>query len=222
MKIFCISDTHGLHGQIKVPLGIDMIIHAGDVGNAREAVRSHNEILDFIAWYQTLNIKYKIFIAGNHDSALELKDYVTIPNDLIYLNHESITIEAINIFGSPYTPTFGNWSFMRSPSKLDAYWQHIPEDTDILVTHGPPKGILDLSHNIKDELEYCGDKSLFNHVVRVNPKYHIFGHIHESKGCLNSGRRFIKDCDTEFINASCVTDGRFDLGLTSNGFTIEI
>lgn len=224
MKILAISDTHGYHKDIKDFDGIDMIIHAGDCSNVQSPSINMNEVTDFLNWYDDIPVKYKILIAGNHDTSIEAR--LISPSEhhksIIYLEHESVNIEGINIFGSPYTPRYGSWSFMRGRGKLDVLWQQIPNDTDILVTHGPPKGILDLSYNHQNILEYCGDKELLNHLYRVQPKHHIFGHIHEYKDCYNKGSRVIDSLPTQFHNVSCVTDRKFDLGCTSTGIKFEI
>ena len=222
LRILAISDTHGFHKDLKDFDGIDMIIHAGDFSNIRVPSLNENEARDFLEWYDSIPVKYKVLICGNHDTSVEAKlvnprDYKTIT----YLEHESVNIEGINIFGSPYTPQFGMWSFMKARGKLDPYWQQIPSNIDILVVHGPPKGILDLSYNREDILEYCGDKELYNHVLRVQPKHMIFGHIHDFQDCYNSGYKKIKDLKTVFHNVSCVTDRKFELGLTSKGQIID-
>ncbi len=224
MKILAISDTHGFHKDFKeIDFdGIDMIIHAGDESNNRNPIFNIQEAEDFLEWYDDIPVKYKIFIAGNHSTAIEKglinpRDYKTIT----YLEHESINIEGINIFGSPYTPTFGGWSFMKDRGKLAPIWQSVPTDTDIFIVHGPPKGILDLSYNRENILEYCGDKELYNEILRIQPKYMIFGHIHNFKDCYNSGSKKINGLKTSFHNVSCVTDAKFDLGLTSKGQIIN-
>ena len=224
LKILAISDTHGFHKEFKDLdfAGIDMVIHAGDFSNQKSPMFNQQESVDFLSWYNDIPVKHKVLICGNHDTSIEAK--LVNPKDfwnIRYLEHESINIEGINIFGSPYTPQFGNWSFMKARGKLDPYWQQIPENTDILVVHGPPKGILDLSYNREDVLEYCGDKELYNHVLRVQPKHMIFGHIHNFQDCYNSGSKTIKGLRTTFHNVSCVTDRKFDLGLTSKGQIIN-
>jgi len=222
MKILAISDLHSFHSQLKLPPDIQMIICAGDVSNPQNPAINANQVLDFLAWYESLPIKYKIFCAGNHDTSIyhkliDPRKYSTID----YLEHESIERGGINIFGSPWTPTYGSgWAWNKDRGKLDAYWKAIPENTDILVTHGPPKGILDLSHNYGDDLEYCGDQALFNHVERVKPSFHIFGHIHSNKVDMNSGTRTVSGMKTTFINASCCNDGDYS-GLTSHGTIFE-
>lgn len=223
MKIFAISDTHGLHEQLIIPDGIDMIIHAGDVSNYRDSDRNSNEVALFLNWYESLDIKHKILIAGNHDTSIERR--IMNPRDfksITYLEHESAEIDGIRFFGSPYTPTFNDWSFMKARHNMFELWEAIPQNTDVLITHGGPWGILDLSINHKNEYEVVGDKSLGKRVLIVNPMYHIFGHIHNCEEIKNAGTRTIGNRPTTYINASCVTDGQFKLGLTSNGHVFEI
>lgn len=179
MKILTISDTHTLHSMIPLDnlKDIDMIIHSGDSSNIYNPYVNEHEVRNFITWFHSLPVKHKIFVAGNHDTSIE-KRLITKDNfeacSINYLEHESITIDGINIFGSPYTPIYGNWSFMKHRSKLDEYWKEIPENTDILITHGPPKGIMDLAYSMDNQLEYCGDKSLLNHVIKELDTYQVW------------------------------------------------
>lgn len=221
MKIWGISDSHSLHRQLIEPEGIDLIIHAGDSTNYYGWIQNQPEFEDFFDWFYHLDIKWKVIIAGNHDAWATKKYNIDKVKEsgIIYLDHESVNIEGINIFGSPYTPTFGNWHFMKDRSKLDDYWKEIPINTDILVTHGPPQGILDLSRNRRNELEYCGDKSLLRHVNNIKPKFHQFGHIHDFEDCLNEGIRIRNDI--QFMNTSCVEDGKMGT-LKHNGIIYEI
>lgn len=225
MRIWGISDTHGCHGQLNIPIDIDMVIFAGDMSNYREKYKNYEECDNFLSWLEILDIKHKLVCAGNHDIAISHKmiNWDKYPS-IIYVEHDSIDIEGINIFMSPYTPSFGQgWVFNKDRTKLDAYWQQIPENTDIVVTHGPPKGILDISENRNGEIEYCGDKALLNHIDRVEPQYHIFGHIHNYKHHLNQGIRTITDLpSTTFMNVSCVEDGRWDKGPISHGQIFEL
>ena len=225
MKIWHISDTHTYHDLLKVPMAIDMVIHSGDCSNPRDPYNNEPEVREFIDWYKELSPKYKIYVAGNHDSSIE-KKLVTKKdfedNGIIYLENDYVTIEGIKIFGSPYTPNFGNWSFMRDRNKLDRFWHSaIHDDTDIVVTHGPPKGILDKSENRDHQLECCGDKSLLNKLLQVQPAYHLFGHIHNSGDIINAGMQKLSICDTFFSNGSVVTDRKFGK-LSSNGNILEI
>ena len=222
MRILAISDTHGFHDMFTNSDfdNIDMVIHAGDFSNSKIPVLNSVEALNFLEWYNDLPVKYKILISGNHETSIykKLVDPRVYKN-IIYLEHESVCIEGINIFGSPYTPIFHDWAFNVRRDKLHDYWTSIPENTDIVVTHGPPKGMLDLAYN-GNILEYCGDVALLKAVVKVNPRFHIFGHIHQNENNYNAGRRTSSLARTEFINASCMLDGKFSRGLNTKGIII--
>lgn len=222
MKIWMISDTHGLHKQLQVPKGIDIVIHGGDSTNYYHLIDNQVEFHDFKNWFMNLPIKNKILIAGNHDAwATKLYNVEDLKSqDIIYLEHEVAVVEGLTIFGSPYTPTFGNWYFNKDRGKIARYWEILGTNIDILVTHGPPKGILDLTENRDYSLEQCGDSALYKKIMEIKPKFHIFGHIHDFKGCRNAG--MLKRDGITFINAAVVEDGRFERGPINNGHIIEI
>lgn len=225
LRILHVSDTHTYHDLLKIPSGLDMIIHSGDCSNPRDPYNNEPEVRDFIDWYKELPIKYKIYVAGNHDTSIE-KKLVTKKDfeeaGIIYLENESVTIEEIKIFGSPHTPNFGNWAFMKERTKLERFWRlAIEEDVDIVVTHGPPRGVLDKSYDRNHYMESCGDKSLLNRILEVQPAYCLFGHIHNCKDIINAGMQKLSICDTWFSNGSVVTDGKFGK-LSSYGNIIEI
>jgi len=226
MKIWHISDTHTYHNLLEVPTDIDMVIFSGDCSNPRDPYPNEVEVRGFIDWYRSLKIQYKIFVAGNHDTSIENK-FVTSEDfarhNIIYLENEDVIIDGIKIFGSPHTPTFGyGWAFNKDRTKLDRIWRNIiDEDVDIVINHGPPKGILDLSLDRAGNLERCGDKSLLNRVMEVNPKLCLFGHIHNHQDIINQGTMKLSGLDTIFSNGSVMKDGRFGK-LTSNGNILEI
>ena len=117
---------------------------------------------------------------------------------------------------------YGNWAFMKTPEKLNRYWREVrPIYADILVTHGPPKGILDKSYNRSREIDQCGDKSLLNMVKELKPFYHLFGHTHDVSDLMNSGTCRLSGMNTTFSNGTVVTDNKFGT-LTSNGNILEI
>lgn len=223
MKIQAFGCTHGFHEGIKIEEGVDMLIHTGDESNSRAPEINRNECINFLEWYAIQDAKYKIFVAGNHSTAIEKK---LVRRDeieeygIIYLEHESIEIEGLKIFGSPYTPNFNDWSFMRDRSKMDKLWKHIPDDTDILIIHGPPKGILDLTEDRDAILKQVGDMSLLTHIKRVRPKHHFFSHVHDRGVIQNRGTKI--QGDTQYHNVNCVEDGKFSKGLQSNGLIINI
>jgi len=225
MIIYHISDTHGYHELLKIPNDIDMIIHSGDYSHSFDVYKNEGESHNFLYWYSKLDIKYKVLISGNHDTLAYKwsKKFRELCKELniIYLENEDITIEGIKIWGSPYTPTFGNWSFMRKRDKLDKLWKTIPDDSDIVVVHGPPKGILDNSHDFNNYIERCGCSALMKRMLVVQPKLMLFGHIHNNKDIINAGTMKLSIQDTIFSNGSVVTDGKFGV-LSSNGNILKL
>lgn len=192
MKFVFISDTHQNH-NIELPKG-DVLIHSGDACNSDRI----QEIINFNTWIQKQFDKFNeiIYVPGNHDSALEhhfnlIK--VMLDSRLHILIDKEININGIKIYGSPWTPAFGDWSFQLH-TKEDAIekWERIPKNIDILVTHGPPKGILDY---VQYDNMNVGCPYLFDAVNKIKPKVHAFGHIHEQYG-----QYFFNG--TQFINAA--------------------
>ena len=224
MKIWHISDTHTYHNLLDVPEDIDMVIHSGDATNPKNPYLSEDEMQNFIYWYSLLPIKHKVFVAGNHDVCIE-KNFIKKDDferaGIIYLENDYIEVKGIKIWGSPVTPTFGEWAFMRARHKTHELWQQIPDDTDIVVVHGPPATILDLSYNRENQLESCGDSALMKRLLDINPKLCLFGHIHNCKDIINAGTRKLSIRDTIYSNGSVVTDGKFGK-LSSNGNIFEI
>jgi Icc-related predicted phosphoesterase len=226
MKIWHISDTHTYHDLLTIPEGIDMVIHSGDCSNPRDPYNNEPEVRGFIDWFGGLPIKHKIYVAGNHDTSIEKKLVTKADfNDhaIHYLENETIEIKGLKIFGSPYTPTFGvGWSFNKDRNKLERIWRKaIDKDVDIVIVHGPPRGMLDSSYDRANLMEHCGDKSLMNRVMEVKPRLMLFGHIHNCKDIINAGTRTTPELDTIFSNGSVVTDGKFGR-LSSHGNIFEI
>ena len=104
---------------------------------------------------------------------------------------------------------------------MKIYIDKILLDKDILVTHTPPKGCLDLSYNRNHELEFCGCSNLLKAVFRVEPKLHLYGHLHSGQGILNAGQMKLANLDTIFSNGSVITDGKFGK-LSSHGNVFEV
>lgn len=236
MKIWHFSDTHTYHGLLKVPEDIDIAIFSGDCSNPRDIYANEQEVLNFLVWYgMEVKAKYKIFVAGNHDTSIEAK---LVTRDkfkeygIIYLENESVELnlndgwqnlansdkigstivpdKKIKIWGSPITPSFGiGWSFNKKRDKLHDLWQTIPDNTDIIISHGPPKGCLDLSFDKTGKLEFCGCEALRKRCLQINPKLVCFGHIHSMEGATNAGFMKLGIGDTLYSNGSVVLDGKF-------------
>jgi len=229
MRILHISDTHGFHEMFPMDRfkDIDVVVHSGDCSNYKDHVRNEQEVRTFLAWYRDVPVKHKIYVAGNHDTSIERNKVKTSDfkeHGVVYLEDEGITIDGVNFWGSPHTPTFGDWAFMKSRGTIGRVWEHIPIDTDVLIVHGPPKGVRDLSHDRDGNLEFCGDNSLMKKCFEMKDtlKLMLFGHIHNSPGCENQGVSHYSKTPTIFSNATCVEDGRLDKGLTSLGNIFEL
>lgn len=225
MKIWHFSDTHTYHNLLTIPEDIDIAIFSGDCSNPKDPYTNEQEVLNFLCWYgMVVKAKYKIFVAGNHDTSIERK-FVRIEKfeeyGIIYLENSSVEIEGINIWGSPITPTFGEWAFMKARDKLYDVWKSIPSNSDIVVVHGPPKGVLDFSYNRMNVLESCGCNALKNRMLEIQPTLMCFGHIHNHKDIINAGWTKLSNYKTVFSNGSVVTDGKFGK-LSSNGNILEI
>jgi Icc-related predicted phosphoesterase len=206
-RITLISDTHNKHGLINISdlPGGDILIHAGDIMNSGY---NPNEVKDFCYWYSLLNQYHsKIFIAGNHDRFFEnnpndSKEIYENYKEINYLQDKKLTLynDEIKIYGSPWQPEFYNWAFNlpKNGQEIMAKWQEIPSNTDILITHGPPIGILDTSGYPYNET-MLGCSLLKERVDYIKPKIHVFGHIHGSAG-------YIYQNGTHFFNASLLNE----------------
>lgn len=224
-RIWHISDTHTLHKDLIIPENIDIVICSGDCSNVRDKYQNEQEVRNFMTWFHGLKIKHKVFVAGNHDTSIEagLVDKLMIESlGIKYLENDFIELDGLKIWGSPITPQFGYWAFMKDRSKLHDLWQTIPVNSDIVVIHGPPKGILDLSYNREGVLEFCGCTALKKRMLIIQPKLCLFGHIHNCDDIMNAGTMTINGCKTIFSNGACITDKKFDKGLSSNGNILEI
>lgn len=177
MRIVFLSDTHGAELRHPVPDG-DVLIHCGDFSK----LGKEKELIAFNEWFSSCPHRHKIFIAGNHDMMFEKNPEKArrLVSAGIYLLDEAVEIEGYKIYGSPWTPEFYSWAFMRQRgAELKVYWDKIPLDTDILLTHGPAVGVLDY---VPQSNKYVGCEELKLKIADFRPSIHAFGHIHESYG----------------------------------------
>lgn len=192
IRIVCVSDTHFYQHDLKVPDG-DILVHAGDFMGFGDMER---HIVEFNKWLGEQPHPHKIVVAGNHDRLFESSPGVAraLLTNAIYLKNSGVVVEGLTFWGSPVQPTFYDWAFNVGRGKpIRRYWDMIPSGTEILVTHGPPFGILDQD---RPGAPHQGCEELAKAVLRVSPKLHIFGHIHGGYGNLRSGN------GTLFVNAS--------------------
>jgi Icc-related predicted phosphoesterase len=205
MRIVTLSDTHNRHDEIVVPAG-DLLVHAGDLTGCGTLP----ELEAAARWLRSLPHPHKVVIAGNHDFALERRpaESHALFDGLTYLQDSGTSIGGLRIWGSPWQPRFFDWAFNldRGPA-IRAKWDLIPSGIDVLVTHGPPAGILD--ETVAGQRVGCAD--LLVALRRVRPRLHVFGHIHESYGRHDAdGTHFLNasSCDLRYeaVNRPLVVD----------------
>lgn len=190
MRIVAISDTHSMHAKtdkkgrpvVKIPDG-DVLIHCGDALGHGEL----SELEHFADWLEKQPHQHKIVIAGNHDWCWEREPHASLKilgGRAHYLCDTLVEIDGITFYGSPWTPKFYNWAFMRNRGpKMREIWDtlcHCAETNpiDVLVTHGPPYGHGDNAPGARR----AGCLELLRAVQEVKPRHHLFGHIHEGHG----------------------------------------
>ncbi len=191
MKLIFISDTHNQHEQVVLPEG-DVLVHCGDFSGRGRL----EEVTDFLQWFGAQPHRYKILIAGNHDFLAEQEPDVfrsLIPENVIYLEDSGVEIEGLHFWGSPIQPWFFDWAFNRKRgAEIRKHWDLIPGNTDVLITHGPPYGILDM---VARDARPVGCRDLLKRTGELSLKICAFGHIHEGYGIVEQN-------GTTFINAA--------------------
>ena len=203
MKITLISDTHNKHKFVTNDLpGGDLLIHAGDISS----MGYEHEIREFCKWFNNIdNYTHKVFIAGNHDWGFQnnveiVKEILGLYANITYLQDNSTLLgeDMVSVYGSPWQPEFYNWAFNlpRQGVELKEKWDNIPNNTDILITHGPAYGYVD---KVIGRTENLGCELLTERIKELKPKIHVCGHIHTGYG-------YTFDGDTHYINASVLNE----------------
>ena len=209
MRLVCISDTHNRHREIALPEG-DVLVHAGDM-TMRGSPR---EIQDVADWMGSLPHPVKIAVAGNHDWLFQREPArarrIFEDAGVVYLQDQAYATGGLRFWGSPWQPWMMSWAFnLPRGERLREKWDLIPSGVDVLVTHGPPHGILDRVERFAGRVfslamrqgEHVGCEELLLAVQRVRPRVHVFGHIHEGYGLHESdGSRFVNAsfCDLHY------------------------
>jgi Icc-related predicted phosphoesterase len=188
-RIVCVSDTHARHRLTAVPGG-DVLVHAGDLTRRGKL----EDVEEFDRWLGTLPHPVKVVICGNHDFCFQDRpaEARALVRNATYLEDSGCEAGGLTFWGSPWQPWFGGWAFnLPRGEELARVWAKIPDRVDVLLTHGPPEGILDRTNH--GENAGCAD--LLRRVYEVRPRLHVFGHIHEAAGRLDAD-------GTVFVNAS--------------------
>jgi Icc-related predicted phosphoesterase len=180
-----------LHGQYSKKLTrwfnehpADILLFAGDL-----QLNGYDDGSFFLQWLNSLPYKHRVMIFGNHDGNYdytmeEAKKYTSIH----ILNNESIIVDGIKIWGSPYSVQFGEWWFMKPDNELYDIYKNIPDDTDIVMTHTPAFGVLDKTI---DGINAGSIQLRFRIDELNNLKYHVAAHIHEGYGMEKGTATFI-------------------------------
>jgi len=195
MRLVFISDTHGFNRGLELPEG-DFLVHAGDLTKKGRP----SELQNATDWLRALPHRHKVLIAGNHDFCLETPTPAEreMLRGLSYLRDESLELDGVLFYGSPWQPWFYNWAFnLPRGEALARVWRQIPGATQVLITHGPPLGILDRTFDGRE----VGCQDLLERVLEVQPQLHLFGHIHESYGSQQMSNTLYLNgsiCDLEY------------------------
>ena len=184
MDIVATSDWHGKFPEIPA---CDLLLIAGDVCPLDSHQPHHQRAWlrgPFSDFLNKVPAEEIVWIAGNHDFVCETPGFRRIADELPghYLIDDSIEISGIKIYGSPWVPDLPSWAFYADDSLLQERADRIPLDSDIVLLHGPPKGILDSVHG-----NHVGAGFIMSRLQQVIPRYVIFGHIHEGYGRMNLG-----------------------------------
>lgn len=172
MRILHLSDTHGCHRRLRNLPEADLAVHSGDFCMAG----TEKEALDFLNWFCDLPYRHKIFICGNHDNCLYGAKIEGLDNNVHYLCNSGMEIDGVKFYGVPM--------FMEDciTERQSRNYANIPADTDVLITHCPPFGILDFD----DGINY-GSEELLDSLSNANTRLHLFGHIHRQHGTTTNG-----------------------------------
>ena len=180
MKILHFSDTHGAHHRLRNLPKADVVVHSGDF----TMTGTEAEAIDFFNWFCDLPYKHKIFICGNHDMCMYGANIDGLDANVHYLCNSAIEIDGLKFYGVPM--------FMEDcvTARQAKFYENIPSDTDVLITHSPAYGILDFDDNI-----HYGTEELLSKLPSLNLKAHLFGHIHAQHGLIEKNGSFFSNGD---------------------------
>jgi Icc-related predicted phosphoesterase len=225
MRIAVVSDTHGMWPSLNYPKA-DMLVLAGDIlhNYNPDRLRDANKQLEEVAFLNTKFGMLKkdgtyneiVIIAGNHDYCFQLKNVEAkaLITNAHYLQDSEVVIDGVKFWGSPWQPWFWNWAFnfpnhntnfLRAKAHAVKCWAQIPDDTDVLITHGPSYGMLDKAYRGHNRWsESLGCKFMADRISNLKLKSHFFGHIHGSYGQKITGG--LNNDKLTYVNASACNE----------------
>lgn len=188
IKVVALSDLHGTLPPSRNFPKCDLVLIGGDIfgphGILDQSIWLHKE---FTPWLENLPAEKIIGVAGNHDFIWEEAPHLVPKMPWTYLQDSECTYKGWKIYGTPWQPRFYDWAFNMDEPDLKERWKLISDDTDILVTHGPPYSFGDTVSRLhgKETDPHVGSPSLLERINVVRPKLSIFGHIHPGFGVFN-------------------------------------
>jgi predicted phosphodiesterase len=209
MRLVLLADTHTHQTELGALPSGDALILAGDLCNMFSKPGYDEQLSRLNRWLGEQPFTYRLVIGGNHDGLLQSvagQPFTRLSN-ATWLCDSGVTIEGIQFWGSPWTSgSSGPMAFQLLPSNLKAKWDLIPHHTDVLITHGPPYGVLD-----QTSWGHGGDEDLRDAVERTQPALHVFGHIHTARGIRKKGQTlYVNACvsgeDNEVVASAVVVD----------------
>lgn len=219
MKICAVSDLHGF--LPKIPK-CDVLVIAGDIC----PLDSHRDVLGqsywlrdvFTEWLNSIDAKHKNIVWGNHDWVADKSPHLISDLPCNILQDSGIAIDGVNFWGSPWQLRFHNWAFNLDEPDLAKKYERIPDNINVLITHGPPLGYGDktsMSENV-------GSRSLTKTIINKKINLTVTGHIHPAYGKYEINNEFT------VLNASCVnekykpTNKMYLVELDEHGKVLEI
>ncbi|MGR3679722.1 MAG: metallophosphatase domain-containing protein [Paracoccaceae bacterium] len=196
LSISAIADTHGRHRELRGLRG-DILIHCGDMFDLFEQTPARIEDLD--DWFAKQDFDLILCIGGNHDRQIEerVERGETVFHNAVYLADSGYEYRGVRFYGSPWVPDLRDHAFYAAEPELQRAWKKIPDNTDVLITHAPPFGVLDMSSRGQN----LGCPHLTQRLMETVPRFHCFGHVHASGGTMQRN-------GTSYINAASVQSGR--------------
>lgn len=185
LKIVAISDCHNKYHKLIIP-ECDILISAGDYsfqGNRKE-------VKDFHEWFNKQPAKHKISVQGNHELYVEkyFNEMKQVAEEACpgvhFIDEGLVEVEGLKIWCSAITPFFCDWAWNRHSYEIKKHWDKIPDDVDIVATHGPCYGILDQTTYADGtpKSNPLGCPYLAVRIKELKPDIHLCGHIHSGFG----------------------------------------
>lgn len=184
MRLVLISDTHGKHDDIGGLSG-DVLIHCGDFCHG--LLNDGSDLLQIDDWFAAQDFQLILCIGGNHDFVAQRRREQVEPvfQNAVYLQDESYQFGGRTFYGSPWLPDLDGWAYFLKDAHRRRKWKLIPRETDVLITHTPPHGMLDRPRTGN----HVGCKHLQKAIRGLPLRVHCFGHVHASYGVYREANR---------------------------------